>query len=421
MNKEAEEKLIKTLESIGEYIISSHPNVVEQMDSYDQTLKTSSLDEAFFLTPLNTSKALQVALNQLLKSAGVPERELGRYRQAPLSVYELLTELYERPKKDNANNDVAITQAKIKNLIDTLDEKYKKRYEKTFLGALLALLGIVATEPFGGISVLQQLLTATLFLPVVQLSIAASLGFYKIYQNISNKSIPFFDKIRDNFFIMASVALKISAYSLVLAAACTSTPIVSILTVVAQGVSILEESFKLLQLKIQGKKAPERTGKETLEVKQAQTRLDSNYEKHKRSLWINLATALMMTAIVAAWCFVPGGIFVAMGAATMMGATYYAQFKANKYNEKITRDDLKDKFDEIEHPEIAPETSTCMITRAIGLKFDVSNSLINAETLRSPLIPADEEEHSQSPSPSPDSADQREAGQDSLSGVYLGF
>ena len=47
MNKEAEEKLIKTLESIGEYIISSHPNVVEQMDSYDQTLKTSSLDEAF--------------------------------------------------------------------------------------------------------------------------------------------------------------------------------------------------------------------------------------------------------------------------------------------------------------------------------------------------------------------------------------
>ena len=129
----------------------------------------------------------------------------------------------------------------------------------------------------------------------------------------------------------------------------------------------------------------------------------------------------MMTAIVAAWCFVPGGVFVAIGAATMMGVTYYAQFKANKYNEKITRDDLKDKFDEIERPEIAPNTSTYMITRAFGLTFGARNALINGETPRSPLIPADEEEYSQSPSPSPDSADQREAGQDSLSGVYLGF
>lgn len=405
MNKEAEEKLIKTLESIGEYIKSSERNVIEHIDSYDQTLKTSSLDEAFFLTPLNASKALQDALNELLIAAGVPERERGRYRQAPLTVYALLTELHERPKEDNDNNGVAIIQLKIKDLLDTLDEKYKKRYKNTLLGAFLALLSIVVTEPFGGISVLQQLLTATLFLPVLQLSIAASLGFYKIYQNIYNKSVPFFDKIRDNFFIMASVALKVSAYSLVLAAACAGTPIVSILTVVAQGVSIVEEGFKLLQLNIQGKKAPERTGDENLEVKQEQTRLDSNYEKHKRSLWINLATALLMTAIVAVWCFVPGGAFVAMGAAAMMGVTYYAQFKANHYNEKITRDDLKTKFDEIERPETAFKPSTSKMISAMARDGEASNS---------PLIQEDTDEYLQSPSASTDSPEQPGVSQYSL-------
>ena len=353
MDKLSKQKLIKTISLIANALKNQDQGDRNALVAYIDQLKTAPLDEAFFLTPLDSSDDFKQPIKELLDAAKISHEQQGRYKNASITLYDLLVELHEQYKKLHKNNlqnelDKVIIETDLKDLIEILDIKYKSRYEKIVLGGLLFLLGIVGAEPFGGFTVLQQILTATLFIPVVQLVAAAGVGLYTLYQTTFNKSLPLFNKIRDNFFILASTGLKVSAYSFLVVAACTASPLVSFLTVAGQGVTVIHEFFKLMQMKYQGKKRIHDAGEMTLEKKQEQARFDNLYEKQKKSVWIAFITALVMTLLVAASCFIPGGIFVSIGATLLIGVTYFVQWKATKSVEKQASKDLAAKFEALE-------------------------------------------------------------------------
>ncbi len=369
----AEEKLLATLARIATYIRDGGKHSAELLsttiDSYDKTIRTAPIDEAFFIIRLNASPALQAALIDILNAAQIKEKEQGRYKNAPLTVYELLVELNERYDGVNdPNNDLAIVNAKIKEVIEYIDDKYSKRYKKISLAGVLVLLGILVADFFCGITPVQELLTITLFFPAIQLATAVGIGFYRIYQTMFDRSLPWFNKIRDNFFILAATGFKISAYLLVLTAAVTGTPVVAILTVVAQGLIVFRELFKLIQIKYKGRDDLILKG-EDLEAKQHQARFDSNYEQHKKSLWASLCTALLMTGIVALWCFYPAGIAVTIGAIVSMGVVYAAEWYAKKQIVKNARQELKAEFKRLED---SNELNTPVLDPSSALNIDPS-------------------------------------------------
>ena len=91
--------------------------------------------------------------------------------------------------------------------------------------------------------------------------------------------------------------------------------------------------------------------KPSLNTLQQEARYNTDYKKRRNAVLINIAEAVALTAIVAAWCFVPGGAFVAAGALAAMAAVFIVKTVAHKYNESTMKKQLKDKFVVLEDAE----------------------------------------------------------------------
>lgn len=319
--------------------------LLEYMESYDK--KMAKVNTDFYKTTVNSDKEVRTAVEDLLTSLGIPKMQWGRYTGSS-KIREMLKEIVEYAPKTDANKE-KIEQ--VKSLVADIKAKSKVSLQKAILYGLGVLFPILATMPFGGFGVIEQIVTAALFIPVVSVAVTIGVALYSIYKTTFDKNIPLLDKIRDNFFLVAGTALKTAAYGLVIAAGVASAPVVGILTVVAAGVDVLQEGFKLLQMKIKGKAAPARTGNEDLITKQQDARFDADYAKSKKLLWVKLGTAVALTALAAVTSFVPGGIIVVAAAALAMGIVYAIQWKANKNIEKASKKALHAKFAELEAEE----------------------------------------------------------------------
>ena len=400
-------QLIRTLQSFNQYLQgnSAEENLPALLASYDK--KMAGVNKDFFKTTIDSDPALSKVVGDILTTLGIEDqRKRGRYIDSPVPVRQFLKEV--ATYNVTLENKAKIQEIKKFNQI-VLDKSRISR-QKALLFGLLGLLPIVGGLSYNGFSAAEQIFTAALFTPVVGIVAAVGAGAYAIYENLTRKNVRWIDQLRDNFFVVAGTALKISAYGLVIAAAVSASPVVAILTTVAAGVAVIREAAKLIAMR----NSKENVVDGDLHAKQKQARLDDEIAKTKKTVWLRLGVAIVLTGIAAAACFAPGGIFVVAAAGIATALTCLFQWRAEKAIAKSTTD-LNAKFEALEkqdvaqeesnQPQVEPElTSDAEVIRALAAASPAPAS----RTSREPAHPSSDDGYGsdQSPPISPAPAEQ---------------
>lgn len=359
---------------------SNKKDLLAFMKSYDK--KMAKVNSDFYQTTIGSDPVILTVAKDILRALNVPERQWGRYT-GTLTVHDFLKELTEHIKETDKNKNQL---AQLKTFVKTIETKSKISRQKALLYGLGGLLPVVASMPYGGFSVIQEIVTAALFMPIVGMVGAVGLGLYGFYQTTFDKNLPLLDKIRDNFFILASTALKVTAYSLVIATAATAAPVAAILTAVASGIGVIHEGFKLLQMKLAGKAQKPLKDDASLESKQERVRFDAEYSAKKKSLWVNIGAGLVLTSLAVASCIFPVAGIVVGG---VMGATLLTQYAAEKLITSSTKRDLHVKFtalelaDERKTNDVTLENSTTLLHERLQISLTPAPLLANASALAS--------------------------------------
>ena len=335
--------LIDTLNSFNLYLQDddAKANFISLFKLYHADRNQFNRD--FYTITLNEHRDLDVQIMHLLKTLSIPETQWGRYRNQKITVYALLNELKQQPELNEEST------RKLNALINRLDKQANTRWLNIFILALGFSAFLITPFYALGLTAMEQLLTVASFISGSGLIFAVGVGFKTLYEYHADEPTSYFQVFRDNFLALSKIVLTIAAWALMLTAAVT-TPVVSVLFVLADAVIIVKELISLAYIYL--KNAPLDTYTGTISEQQTQARELSDFEMRRHSVWVRLAAAVMMTTIVAAWCFVPGApIVVAAIALTAMAVVILTERYAIKENEIRMQRVLKERFVEAESTE----------------------------------------------------------------------
>ena len=335
------QSLIDTLKSFNTVIMSKNPqNVLRDCMSYYYN-NMAQFQHDFYTATIDSTDEIKACVQDILTNLNIPKLQWGRYLDSCLTVHDFLVELDGLTKNE-----------KIREFIKLIDTQAELEREKIIFAGLTALLFLdisaVLLVASRGVTAFQELIAAAVFIPVVGVVYTAAVAIYSLYKNLSDKKIPWFDRFRDNFFLLANAALNFAAYGVLITAATTATPVTAVLFVLAAVVSVIQEVTSIVQMVIQDKTKATIVEPTDLDAQQKQARHELDYIKRRNSVLINIFTAVASASIVAAWCFVPGGIFVAVGAVVAIGVVYLAKSWAQKHNEAAIKARLQSKYEDLE-------------------------------------------------------------------------
>ncbi len=336
------EALIETLTCFNGSFARGHKHALRnRMSYYDD--KMLELKHDFYTTTINANDQIKELVQRILVNLKIPKHQWGRYLDVPLTVYDFLMELREHNRKEHES---------INEFIELIDKQIRLRWKKIIYGGLITLAAAEGSLPFlapiGGLTALQGLLATALFVPFVGTVYTAALALYSLYQNIYDKKIPFLQRMQNNFFLLARTALKFAGYGILIAAATTATPVVAFLFVFAEVATVLKEVASLVRMAIQDRDNVALTDNTVLSARQHQARHHIDYVTRRNTALINLAAAVISVAIVAVWCFVPGGIFITVALIAAIGFVYLAEQWAHKHNKTTMNTRLQNKFEALE-------------------------------------------------------------------------
>ena len=336
------QSLIDTLTCFNNYLVHGKKTSISDRISYYNG-KRVDFNRDFHKTLINSNDELHKLVDTLLCTLKIEERQRSRYLGMHLTVYELLVELRDH----NRNND------KLKAFIDIIDDHDRIKWAKIFFGSLIAVGIIEVSLPIlthlAGLSTIQELIAAAIFAPVLGSIITTAVAIFSLYQTLNNKSLSLSHQFQENFFILAHVALKFTAFGLLLTAVTTTSPVVATLFVVAEGINVLREIASLVHVFIQDRQRVVTPGSHDLRTLQTEARHQFDFVKRRNKVLIDIAAAVVCAGIVAAWCFVPGGLFVALGAGIGLGLVFFAKSLAHHRVEKAIKTQLYHQFEEVEH------------------------------------------------------------------------
>lgn len=203
----------------------------------------SAFNRDFNVIRIDADERIQGLINTTLKNLNIPLQERSRYLNAHLTMYELLDELNEHYKENN----------KISEFLAEVNYLTRRKWKKILLGGVFLLGAFELSLPFffvSGLTLFQELLAAVLFIPVVGIVYTTGVGLYSLYKNFGDrgKKITLFQRFHDNFFLLADSALKFAAYSILIAAATTASPVAAILFVVAESAGVVKEMISLAHI-----------------------------------------------------------------------------------------------------------------------------------------------------------------------------
>lgn len=338
------QSLNDTLNAFRQYVEGGTRRDISQYMSYYHG-KMSEFERDFYHTPINSNNSIKAVVREILTTLEIPPHQWGRYLTASLNVHDFFVELALQKQESE----------KLIFFIRLLDEQHILQWLKIFAGAAAALAIVEIAYPFlKNLISIQELVTAAIFMPVVGLAFTAAVALYSFYKNIRDRHIPLHQRFKDNFFLLADVALKFAAYSVLIAAATTATPLSAILFVVAECVSVLKEVVNLIQIINKGRHQPVLSSMDNLSLMQYKARQDFDYMKHRNAVLINMFTAAVCVAIVGLWCFAPPSIIVTVAAIVAIGLVYAIKAELKKCNEASLRNHLLTKFDNIERAHAMP-------------------------------------------------------------------
>lgn len=296
----------------------------------------------FRVKAINSDEKIIKAINDLLFNLGIPETQWTRYTNSPLSFYDLLIELRDHYK----NNE------EVKLIINGIDNQHKKKCGEL---VVLGLEGILTTALFyqklidlWRLTKIQEILAGALFAPIVSIVFTVGIGLYSLYQSVKNKDQSYTEKLSDNLFLLLGCFLNITSYSLSLSAAVFASTVTPILFVVASVFSIIKETINLVINNYEINKLNKISTNLNLSDAHLLIRLKNEKLKHIKSIKINFVHAIAITGIIAAWCFVPGGLLVTGVCVLAMILAYTLKIQYSKKNESLFRVHLGDEFEDYE-------------------------------------------------------------------------
>lgn len=339
------------------------------MQEYDAVGNTFNRD--FYTITLDKHPQVNACIKSILDQLNVPPHQHGRYLHQKLSVYACLVELNETVNDDN-----------LAQFIQLLHEKKQARWKNMLLScALVSASGLIPFFVFQ-LSVLQQVLSVASLMSGGGLVYAIGIAAYTAYDLSLKSGASFYQLFKDNFFSVAKNALSIAAWSIMIIAAVT-TPLVSLLFVLADAMLVIQELSKLAYVYLHDQLGNK--DKLSLLEQQTQAREQTNFGILKHSAWVNFAAAVIMTGIIAAWCFAPGGIFVVAGAIAAIGIVYVSKNYAIKEHEKKMKEVMQDNFNTIEQTE-APGNMMIGVHNNVKMLLKLKNNNTHTITQQVPLI-----------------------------------
>ena len=329
------QSLLDTLTCFNAYLIGDKgTDLYDHMSYYNHNILEFNLN--FSKRIINANDEVNELVKNILKNLHVPQWQWGRYLGASLTVYDFLRELRDYNKIENE---------KLNEFIELIDEQSKLFRARILLSGAVAVATLEIALPF-----LSTLGISALFAPIVGLVYTIGVTLYFIYENISDKKIDLFQQIRANLFLVTIAVINFARYGILITAAAMATPIAAILSVVTAALGVLQEVFALIHMVVQDhmKDPLDETREIDLGVLQTEARHQLDYVNRIHSISINLVSAVVSAGIVAVWCFVPGGIFVTIGALVGLAVLFAAKYLAQRYNTNTMNARLKSTFDEIE-------------------------------------------------------------------------
>lgn len=334
---------------------------------FNNDLKNTNKDvfnRDFYTKTLNAHSDINAIASKILESLNVDPLKRNRYLNMPLTVYGFLEELHKLPEVDNQQ---------LNQFVQLIEQHHASQWRWIALG--VAIGSAAGLFPFFryNLSAIQQFLAIAFIIPSSGLAYTVAMGVYSLYESTTNKIAPFWQLFRDNFFSMLNSVLNIAAWSLLLTAFAT-TSTVSILFVIADFALVMKEVACLVSFFYWHREKI--ASNSSFSERHIQIREDVDFEKRKHEAWIHFTAAVVLTIIVAAWCFVPGGIFVAAACMIAIGIVYGIKYQQLKQNEANMSALLETRFSAAELAEGGKVNVSDKVESTNDLKPEKNNSSI---------------------------------------------
>lgn len=381
------QSLIDALASFNKYLMMENEDAADYFDSEEASKIKIDLN-LFKKTPI-TNECLRDIVQEILESLDIPKEQWGRYLGVDLSVYDFLAELCQRNKKNNE---------RIAAFIDFVDEHAMFHWKKLFYPATFlfsaAQLCVAYLSILGKLTIVQAVLASVFFAPIVGAIYTSAVAIYSLYKHFHDKKTPLFHRIQDNLFLLAHVGLKYAGYGLLIAAAAAMGPMTAILFVAAEVVLALREIASLVRMVINKQHSiiiPEYVNLDSsLVAQQHQARHELEYANRRNAKLINIATAVILVGMVAVSVFVPGGIFVTVGAIAAIITISFIKKQILNHNEEKMHKRLESKFEALEQEHIKKQALTAdnQLTDAVVNDNSVSEQapVEVAPTIQPPVV-----------------------------------
>ncbi|WP_058503850.1 hypothetical protein [Legionella nautarum] len=312
------------------------------MKYYDEDLE--ALKKDFHETTISATPEIKATIKSIVKSLNISPQEWKKeFKKENLTIYEFLLKL---AKKGYSQTDY---------IIDLIDKKTQfGKLTLFFAGSgLLATLitTLIATSTIQVVWEFINAFSAWIYgAPILGLIGTFTMGIFNFYSNYHNQKATVANRFRDNFFLVLTTAAKLTASILLLNAGVLMTPVIAGIFVLGSGIDVLKELFCLAQEYLQYKFfSPPLNENDHLSVHRAYARRVFGYQNRMSSLQINLLAALAIVAIMAFWCFFPGGgLVVSMGAIAAIGLIYMTKYLWLKHKESFLRERLQEQLHELE-------------------------------------------------------------------------
>ncbi|RUR08110.1 hypothetical protein [Legionella sp. km772] len=288
-------------------------------------------------------------LETLLTNLSIPKYRWGKYLNSQLTVYDLLCQL---------NADLQIkANIQLHTIIELLEER-KARNKRLYLiasitAALLLIASLVSPFLMGIIAVAKIVFASSIAFPIMGLLFTVGRSAFYAYQNHFDKKSSLFNRLRDNSFLLLNAALNVSGNIVWLASSTVIAPVASVtLFLLSSVVDVVKEVFAAVQNYLLYKDYKAKNDSpllnQDLHNQQEQARHQIGYRQHRNAAIINTVAAVLLLGIMIAWQFIPGGIFVTMGAIAAIGIVYQVQRMVLKANQNTMRDQLQTELRQLE-------------------------------------------------------------------------
>ncbi len=330
------ESLIETLNDFNDYLGPEglNTNFATCFQRYQDNRNQFNRD--FYILTLDKHPELLLSIEKILNSLNIPKRQCTRYLNQPISIYDLFVELNERDD---------ILRPELAQFIQFADEQKNTRWMVIAIGSLLVSACGLAPFFIFELTVFQQVLTMASLISGGGLVYAVAVAIHTLNGYSYDTRVSLYQLFKDNFFTLSNNLLSIIAWALMLTAA-ASTPVVSVLFVAADFFNILKEAVSLTYLYFDHK--PGISPNASCEEQQKQARELTQFERRRHELWVNFTAAILLTTIIAAWCFVPGGLLLSVIATLSMGVVFLTKQYALTENNKRLKTVLNNRFEQIE-------------------------------------------------------------------------